>query len=370
MNPVPFPPLEFKDERLRLLDQRRLPEEETWIDCRTAEEVRRAIQEMVVRGAPAIGIAGAYGLYLGIRDFSGSAGEFLKVLREKARILRAARPTAVNLPWAVNRIEQKILARKGLSVEGAKRLAFEEAEQIRREDEELCRLIGKAGATVFKPGETFLTHCNAGGLATSGFGTALAVFYTLQEKGRPFSVYATETRPLLQGSRLTSWELSKSKIPCTLVCESAVASLMREEKIQRVVVGADRIAANGDTANKIGTYSIAVLARAHKIPFYVAAPSSTFDFSLPSGDRIPIETRKPEEVTHGFGRRTAPEGIRVENPAFDVTPHEFITAFFTEKGVLTPPYGKNLKVLQSPSLRGGRLRPFRAVGPEGRPKKQ
>ena len=340
-----FPPIKFTGKSLKLLDQRKLPQEETWLECQTAEAVARAIQEMVVRGAPAIGIAGAYGLYLGIRDCSGSPKEFFDVLHKKARLLREARPTAVNLPWAVNRIEKKAVSQKNLCVERLKSLVHAEAGAIHREDEKLCRLIGKHGATLFRAGDSVLTHCNAGGLATSGFGTALAVFYTLQEKRRPFKVYATETRPLLQGARLTAWELTKSKIPCTLICESAVASLMRQGKIQRVVVGADRIAANGDTANKIGTYGIALLARAHEIPFYVAAPSSTFDASIPTGEKIPIEARKPEEVTKSFGKQTAPSDIRVENPAFDVTPHRLITAFFTEKGVIHSPYKKNLKVL-------------------------
>lgn len=340
-----FPPLAFKNNRLKLLDQRKLPEKETWLECRTAEDVVRAIQGMVVRGAPAIGIAGAYGLYLAIKDFRGPLGKFLETFQKKAELLRKARPTAANLPWAINRIEKKVLRKRMLSVGQLKALIREEAEAIQKEDEELCREIGKSGASIFKPGETILTHCNAGGLATSGFGTALAVLYTLKEKGKPFAVYATETRPLLQGARLTAWELSKSKIPCTLICESTVASVMRQGKIQRVVVGADRIAANGDTANKIGTYSIALLAKAHEVPFYIAAPSSTFDFSIPSGKQIPIETRKPEEVTESFGKRTAPRGIRVENPAFDVTPHELVTAFFTDKGVIYPPFETNLKVL-------------------------
>lgn len=342
---MPFPPVIFEKDRLKLLDQRRLPEKEEWLECNTAEEVVHAIKEMVVRGAPAIGIAGGYGVYLGIRDFKGGLDDFFRTLKEKARIVREARPTAVNLSWAVNRVEKKALSQKGVSIEKLRALLLEEAKKIQKEDEKLCRLIGQFGATQFKDGDSVLTHCNAGGLATSGFGTALAVLYTLQEKGKKFTVYATETRPLLQGARLTSWELSKSSIACTLICESAVATLMRQGKIQRVVVGADRIAANGDTANKIGTYGIALLAEAHKIPFYIAAPSPTFDFSIASGKGIPIEERKPEEVTEGFGRRTAPQGIRVENPAFDVTPHELITAFFTEKGVIKPPYKRNLRVL-------------------------
>ncbi len=344
-----FPPLSFSKDQLKLLDQRRLPQEEKWLECKTAEEVAQAIREMVIRGAPALGIAGAYGLYLGIRDFRGSREDFLRVLEEKGRILKRARPTAVNLPWAVERIEKKVASQKALSVEELKALVLEEAEAIRREDDQLCRLIGRHGVSLFEEGDSVLTHCNAGGLATSGFGTALAVFYTLQEKGKHFKVYATETRPLLQGARLTAWELAKSKIPCTLICESAVAGLMRQGKIQKAVVGADRIAANGDTANKIGTYGIALWAQAHRIPFYVAAPRSTFDPSIPSGEGIPIETRRPEEVTEGFGRRTAPAGVRVENPAFDVTPHELISAFITEKGIIYPPYDRNLRVLTAGS---------------------
>lgn len=367
-----FPPLSFKNGRLRLLDQRRLPREEKWIDCQNAEEVVEAIRGMVIRGAPAIGIAGGYGLYLGIQNFDGSLENFFKTLWKKAKLLREARPTAVNLPWAIERIEKKVLtyggvpfapclpagkgaraflrrvaARPAPTVGELKSLVLQEAQAIHREDEKLCRLIGEHGASLFRPGDSILTHCNAGGLATSGYGTALAVFYALQEKGKPFSVYATETRPLLQGARLTAWELSKSKIPCTLICESAVATLMRQGKIHGVVVGADRIVANGDTANKIGTYAIALLAHTHGIPFYVAAPSSTFDFSLSSGGEIPIEERGAEEVTEGFGRRTAPCGIRVENPAFDVTPHGLIRAFFTERGVVRPPYRKNLRLLAS-----------------------
>ena len=347
-----FPPLAFKNNRLKLLDQRKLPEREVWIECRSAEDVVHAMQEMVIRGAPAIGIAGGYGVYLGISNFQGSRPEFLRRLAGKAEIVRNARPTAVNLGWAVERILKKVKSMAGATrrvtptVDELKSLILKEAQAIHREDELLCRLIGKHGSALFEKGDSVLTHCNAGGLATSGFGTALAVFYTLQEKKKAFQVYATETRPLLQGARLTAWELTQSKIPCTLVCESAVASLMQRGKICKVVVGADRIAANGDTANKIGTYTIALSAKAHSIPFYIAAPSSTFDPEIPSGKQIPIEFRKPEEVVHGFGRRTAPAGIKVENPAFDVTPHKLITAFITEKGVIQPPYQKNLKILK------------------------
>lgn len=366
---MPFPPLRFEKERLKLLDQRKLPEKEEWLECRSAEEVARAIREMVVRGAPAIGIAAGYGLYLGIRDFEGDAAGFLKALQAKAEILRKARPTAVNLSWAVGRIEKKagtVLGGTGpkpqkagpvppRTVPALKRLILKEAKAIHQEDEALCRLIGKHGAKLFRAGDSILTHCNAGGLATSGYGTALAPLYTLREGGRLVQVYATETRPLLQGARLTAWELSRSKIPCTLICDSMVATLMKQGKIQKVIVGADRIVANGDTANKIGTYGIALLSQAHGIPFYVAAPSSTFDFSIASGARIPIEQRRAEEVTEGFGRRTAPRGIRVENPAFDVTPHELITAFVTEKGVIYPPFEKNLRVISHPEAAlGGR----------------
>ncbi|MBI2167508.1 MAG: S-methyl-5-thioribose-1-phosphate isomerase [Candidatus Omnitrophica bacterium] len=341
-----FPPLDFSKDRLKLLDQRKLPGAVEWLECRTAEEVVQAIRQMVVRGAPAIGVAAGYGLYLGIQNFEGRREDLLKLLEEKAALLKEARPTAVNLAWAVERVKKRVLSEKSRSADELKIAALQEAEKIREEDDRLCRAIGKHGARLFKAGETALTHCNAGGLATSGYGTALAVFYTLQEEGKAVSVYATETRPLLQGARLTAWELTQSRIPVTLVCESSVASLMRAGKIKRVVVGADRIAANGDTANKIGTYGIALLAKAHQIPFYIAAPSSTFDFSISSGKKIPIENRSSEEITEGFGKRTAPAGIRTENPAFDVTPHKLIAAFITEKGVLNPPYSKSLKVLR------------------------
>lgn len=340
---MPFPPLHFEKERLRLLDQRRLPEKEVWIKCRTAEEVARAIQEMVIRGAPAIGIAGGYGLYLGIKDFKGSKEEFFKTFLRKAEVLQRSRPTGANLAWALRRIERKIAAADNLSVPKLKSLVLEEAKNIEEEDDRLCRAIGRQGARLFHTGDSILTHCNAGGLATSGFGTALGVLYTLQEEGKSFQVYVTETRPLLQGSRLTAWELTRAKIPCTLICESTVGSLMKQGKIQGVIVGADRIAANGDTANKIGTYGIALLAKAHRIPFYVAAPSSTLDPAIPSGDKIPIEIRKSEEITESFGKRTAPAGVQAENPAFDLTPHELITAIVTEEGVIQPPYQRNLQ---------------------------
>lgn len=342
---MPFPPLRFVQNNFELLDQRKLPNREIWLRMKSAEQAVKAIQTMVVRGAPAIGVTGGYAVYLGIRDFEGSREKFLKRFDQKSKLVREARPTAVNLSWAVDRIQSQVTKNKMLGIPQLKALILSEARAIQKEDEQLCRAIGKHGSELFKKGNTVLTHCNAGGLATSGYGTALAVFYTLQEKKIPFQVYVTETRPLLQGARLTSWELTRSKIPCTLVCESAVAGLMREGKIQGVVVGADRIAANGDTANKIGTYSIALLARAHRIPFYIAAPRSTFDFSRKTGKDIPIEQRQPSEITEGFGRRTAPLGIRVENPAFDVTPASLITGFITEKGVIYPPYKKNLKIL-------------------------
>ncbi len=343
---MPFPPLRFLKDHLRLLDQRKLPEREEWVECRTAEETAVASRDMVVRGAPASGIAAAYGLYLGIQNFEGEPAGFFKVLEEKGGILRSARPTAVNLGWAVGRMRDQLVSQKNQPVSKLKKLALEEAEKSQREDEEIRRAIGRFGATHFREGERVLTHCNAGGLATSGYGTALAPLYTLKDAGKSVEVYVTETRPLLQGARLTAWELAQSGIPFTLVCDSAVASLMQAGKIQKVVVGADRIAAGGDTANKIGTYGIAVAAKAHGIPFYVAAPSSSVDFSISSGKEIPIEARRPEEVTEGLGRRIAPAGARVENPAFDVTPHELITAFITEKGILRPPFEKTLEVLK------------------------
>jgi methylthioribose-1-phosphate isomerase len=344
---MPFPPLKFQNGVLKLLDQRKLPNEETWVSCRDSKTVHQAIKTMIVRGAPAIGVTAGYGLYLGVARYRGNALGFFKLLKKEAAFLKTARPTAVNLQNVIDRIVKNVLSNPGSRTsEELKCLVLDEAKEAHEEDDRLCRRMGRFGADLFKSGDQVLTHCNAGGLATSGYGTALGVLYSVKAQGKKIAVYADETRPLLQGARLTAWELSKSKIPCTLLCDNMAASLMQAGKIDRVIVGADRIASNGDTANKIGTYNVAILAKAHGIPFYVAAPRTTFDFKIKSGKQIPIENRNENEVTEGFGKRTAPKGILVWNPAFDVTPHELITAFITEAGVLKPPFPKSFLKLK------------------------
>jgi len=323
---------------LRLVDQTLLPVEFVQIECRDVETLWEAIKMLRVRGAPAIGIAAAYGVCLGLQTVAGKDEvAFFARLDEVTEYLASSRPTAVNLFWALKRMKERALAGRG------KKPTFEiaadllaEARAIHEEDRQMCRAIGHHGAELLSDGQGVLTHCNAGGLATADYGTALAVFFAAAESGKRLHVYADETRPLLQGARLTTWELAQRGIAVTLICDSMAAQVMREGRVQAVVVGADRIAANGDTANKIGTYGLALVAAAHQIPFYVAAPTSTFDLSLARGDEIPIEERDPREITHSFGRQTAPEGINVYNPAFDVTPARLITALICEKGVIRP----------------------------------
>ena len=332
------------DGHLVLIDQTRLPVDFSEIECRTVESVWEAIRSLRVRGAPAIGIAAAYGVCVGMQTVAGrSAGEFFVRLAEVTEYLASSRPTAVNLFWALRRMQNVVEPMRGKSppAQIAARL-LAEARAIENEDRQMCRAIGRFGAELLTTGQGVLTHCNAGGLATADYGTALAVFFAAHEAGKKLHVYADETRPLLQGARLTAWELQQRGIETTLICDSMAAQVMAEGRVQAVVVGADRIAANGDTANKIGTYGVAVLAAHHHVPFYVAAPSSTFDLSIASGKEIPIEHRDSREVTHGFGRQTAPEGIQVYNPAFDVTPAGLIAAFITERGVVRPPYRENL----------------------------
>lgn len=325
------------DGHLRMIDQTLLPSEFVEIDCRNTEQVWEAIRSLRVRGAPAIGIAAAYGVCVGVQGAGDDEEALFRRLDEAICYLATSRPTAVNLFWALERQRQVAEKLRGkASPHEIRRALLAEADAILEEDRQMCRAIGRHGARLLDDGQGVLTHCNAGGLATSDYGTALAVFFAAQEAGKQLRVYADETRPLLQGSRLTAWELQRRGIDVTLICDSMAAQVMREGRVHAVVVGADRIAANGDTANKIGTYSVAVLAAAHHIPFYVAAPSSTFDLSLPSGDGIPIEQRAPEEITEGFGRRTAPEGVKVYNPAFDVTPARLIRAIICEKGVIEP----------------------------------
>ncbi len=325
------------DGHLRLVDQTRLPVELVEIDCRDVETVWEAIKTLRVRGAPAIGVAAAYGVCLGVQDaIGGDEATFFRRLHEAADRLATSRPTAVNLFWALERMKQAACRFRGRPTAEIAAALLAEARAIHEEDRQMCRAIGRHGAELLRDGQGVLTHCNAGGLATSDYGTALAVFFAAAESGKTLHVYADETRPLLQGARLTAWELQRRGIDVTLICDSMAAQVMREGRVQAVVTGADRIAANGDTANKIGTYGVAVLAAAHKIPFYIAAPSSTFDLNIQSGAEIPIEERDPREITHGFGRQTAPEGVAVYNPAFDVTPAELIAAIICERGVIRP----------------------------------
>jgi methylthioribose-1-phosphate isomerase len=325
------------DGCLRLVDQTRLPVEFVEIDCRDVETVWEAIKTLRVRGAPAIGVAAAYGVCLGVQKVVGSdETAFFSRLHEAGDYLASSRPTAVNLSWAVERMKRAAAPFRGRPSSEIAAALLAEARAIHEEDRLMCRAIGRHGAALLSDGQGVLTHCNAGGLATSDYGTALAVFFAAAEAGKRLHVYADETRPLLQGARLTAWELQHRGIDVTLICDNMAAQVMREGRVQAVVVGADRIAANGDTANKIGTYGVALLAAAHAIPFYVAAPSSTFDLSIADGSQIPIEQRDPREVTHGFGRQTAPDGVAVYNPAFDVTPAERITGIICERGVIRP----------------------------------
>lgn len=333
---------------LRLLDQTRLPEETVYLDLVTVAEVWQAIKRLSVRGAPAIGIAAAYGVCLACRESrQRSFPEVLENCREASASLATSRPTAVNLFWALNRMNTTLdtLESRWAKVTDAERdkptiwvleQLIRTAVAIHEEDRLMCHEIGRIGAELLSDGDNVLTHCNTGGLATSEYGTALSVCFTAQDQGKRLHVYVDETRPLLQGARLTAWELMQRKIACTLICDNMAAHVMATKEVDAVIVGADRIAANGDTANKIGTYNLAVLANFHRVPFYVAAPSSTFDLSIASGARIPIEERQPEEITEGFGRRTAPKGVHVYNPAFDVTPGNLIEGIITEKGLIRP----------------------------------
>ncbi len=322
---------------LRLIDQTLLPIELVEIDCRTVAQVWEAIKLLRVRGAPAIGVSAAYGVVIGVQSTVDAAPEqFLTVLKSVCAELAGSRPTAVNLFWAIDRMQR--VGQSLAHLRGDERVEFllAEARLIEAEDRAMCTAIGRVGAEYLPQSCGVLTHCNAGGLATAGDGTALAVIFAAHAQGKRLHVYADETRPLLQGARLTSWELMQRGVPVTLICDSMAGWVMHEGRVHAVIVGADRIAANGDAANKIGTYSVAQLAAAHGIPFYVAAPSSTFDLTLADGTGIPIEQRASTEITHSFGKQTAPTGVEVYNPAFDVTPARLIRAIFTEKGAIEP----------------------------------
>ena len=344
-----LPTIAREDDAVVMIDQRKLPGEEVYVRCKTAAEVARAIKNMVIRGAPAIGVAAAMGIALGMRKNPATgtqklAADFYKV----CELMASTRPTAVNLFWAIRRMKRAFgaAAEAGGSVDQIKDRLDEEARAMHDEDVASCRAIGAYGASVVPAEARILTHCNAGALATAGYGTALGVIRGAVEAGKRVAVFADETRPFLQGARLTAWELVREGIETTVITDGMAGALMRQGGVNVVVVGADRIAANGDTANKIGTYGLAVLAREHGIPFYVAAPLSTIDLETPDGARIPIEERHAKEVTHVGGARVTPEGARVWNPAFDVTPHHLITGIITERGILRPPYSESLKTSQ------------------------
>ncbi|GLI38090.1 methylthioribose-1-phosphate isomerase [Geobacter hydrogenophilus] len=332
-----------------MIDQTRLPGEEVYCEYGDYKSVAEAIRGMIIRGAPAIGVAAAMGVALGAREIIADTPEsFLRQLDNVCDVMARTRPTAVNLFWAIERMKRVAAEHSDRSLDEVREILKAEAIRIEEEDLELCKAIGRHGAALIPEGATVLTHCNAGGLATAGYGTALGVIRAAHEAGKNIQVFADETRPWLQGARLTAWELMKDGIPVTLISDNMAGFFMKNGEITCCVVGADRIAANGDTANKIGTYSVAVLARENNIPFYVAAPTSTLDLSLENGDQIPIEERHAREVTHLQGLPVAPEGIAVRNPAFDVTPARYIAGIITEKGVITGDYTAKLKALVTP----------------------
>lgn len=325
------------EKKVRLIEQTKLPRKVEYVTTDDYRVICDAIKRLAVRGAPAIGVAGAYGVAIGALSLDGDDyGAFLRDLREIMDELRATRPTAVNLFWAVERMEKVLNGHR--DVGAAQQALIDEAVRIHDEDRMMCRRIGEHGAELLTDGMTVLTHCNAGSLATGGMGTALAPIYVAHEQGKKIKVFANETRPLLQGARLTSWELQENGLDVTLICDNMAAVVMRKGWVDAVIVGSDRIACNGDVANKIGTYTVALLAKHHGVPFYVAAPTSTVDPSIASGDLIPIEERGGEEVAGFNGQRTAPEGVKTYNPAFDVSPHEMVTAIITEQGIHRPPY--------------------------------
>ena len=337
---MPVPTITWEDDALRLIDQTLLPEEYKFITCRDVGTVAEAIVSLRVRGAPAIGVAAAYGVVIAAQEAIARNADFDRYVAKSIQKLAQTRPTAVNLFWALDR-QEKVLAKTDDHSPAKKRdRLLKEAHEIFEDDKRICRQIGRNGAELLSSQATVLTHCNAGGLATADYGTALAVVYAAVEAGKQVAVYADETRPLLQGSRLTAWELNQSGVDVTVICDSMAAAVLREKNIDSIVVGADRIAKNGDVANKIGTYGLAILAKAHQVPFYVAAPLCTIDMKRDTGTQIPIEEREEEEITHGMGRQTVPSGIHVYNPAFDVTPNHLVTAIITEKGVAKGNYSE------------------------------
>lgn len=342
------PTIEWRQDRVIMIDQRKLPGEEVYVECADHEQVAQAIETMVIRGAPAIGVAAAYGIVLGVMgwpDDSQREERFVRVYRR----LEETRPTARNLFWAMEQMRDVFAANRTSDLAGLQRALLDRAQAIEQEDLEMCRRIGGWGKALVQGGQTILTHCNAGGLATAGYGTALGVVRAAFAEHPDILVYADETRPLLQGARLTCWELERDGIPVVLITDNMAGHLMQKNEISLVVTGADRIARNGDTANKIGTYAVAVLARENGIPFYVAAPMNTIDFSLTGGDQIPIEERHPDEVRKVGDCLIAPPQVRVRNPAFDVTPARFVTAIITERGIVYPPFEDSLEALRRSS---------------------
>jgi methylthioribose-1-phosphate isomerase len=338
--------LEWTDAGVRFIDQTKLPTEEVYVTCTTYQEVADAIRTMIVRGAPAIGVAAAMGIALGVKSIrADNIAELRNQFGHICRLMGETRPTAVNLFWAIRRMQRRFEELSGKPVAEIRQRMIDEARLMHHEDIEANREMGRNGAILLPSSGSILTHCNAGALATAGYGTALGVIRAAVESGKQLHVYADETRPFLQGSRLTAWELMKDGIPTTLISDNMAGHIMSQGKIHAVIVGADRIAANGDTANKIGTYSVAILAKEHGIPFYVAAPFSTVDMETPDGSKIPIEERNSIEVTHLGGKQIAPTGVDVRNPAFDVTPAKYITAIITERGVAKAPFTEALRSL-------------------------
>src|SRR4051794_12219322 len=345
-----LPTIDRQDDVIVMVDQRKLPGQEIYVRCRTPQEVAKAIRTMVIRGAPAIGVAAAFGIALGVRRSTAKGTRQLAVDFQKiCDLMAATRPTAVNLFWAIDRMKRAFAdgAQAGESAEELSARLFSEAKQIHDEDVASCKAMGAHGAAMVPENARILTHCNAGALATAGYGSALGVIRAAVEQGKKVAVFADETRPFMQGARLTAWELLRDGINTTVITESMAGPIMRAGEIDLVVVGADRIAANGDTANKIGTYTVAVLAHEHKVPFYVAAPLSTIDLATPDGDHIPIEERDQREVTHFGSSRLTPEGVKIRNPAFDVTPHRYIAGIITERGIYRAPYPEPLREAMS-----------------------
>jgi methylthioribose-1-phosphate isomerase len=340
-----LPTIDWHDDAIVMIDQRKLPSKEVWVRCRSAADVAKAIKTMVIRGAPAIGVSAAYGLALGLRKSKATGTKALTTeFQRNCALMAGTRPTAVNLFWAIDRMQRAFArcAQTGASVDEIRGALETEARTIHDEDVESCRAMGRFGAEYVPDGARILTHCNAGALATAGYGSALGVIRAAVEAGKKVTVYADETRPFLQGARLTAWELTRDGIETTVICDNMAGALMRQGLIDLAVVGADRIAANGDFANKIGTYTVGVLAKEHGIPLYVAAPISTVDLATPDGDGIPIEERPHREVTHVGTYRLTPEAAKIRNPAFDVTPHRYLSGIFTEKGVCLPPFTDSL----------------------------